>query len=107
MRAVDRGSGAGGGLAQTEAVHGGRLENRIAVQGLFEHVLGRDVGGVAEVWCAGARDGRLRAFGETRRDLARCTAVLGKSQLPIGVGVGGSKAVDCLALVKSDTELQR
>ena len=68
--AVDGGGGAGRGLAYAEAVHRGRLEDSVAAQGLLEHVLGRDVGGVGKVGRAGARDWRLRAVGEARRDLA-------------------------------------
>lgn len=69
VRAVDGGGGAWGGLAQTEAVHRG-LEDGVAAQGLLEHVLRRDVGGVGKVGRAGARDGRLRAVGQAGRDLA-------------------------------------
>lgn len=56
--AVDGRRRARGRLAQVEAVHGW-LEDGIAAQGLLEHVLGSDVGGMSEVGRAGARDGGL------------------------------------------------
>jgi hypothetical protein len=106
VRAVHRRGRAGRRLAgDAEAVHGG-LKDDIAVQRLLEHVLGRDVGGVGEVGRAGARDGRLRAVGEAGRDLARCAAVLSEPKLAVGVGVGGSEAVDSLALVSQRVRTQ-
>ena len=46
------------------------MEDGVAAEGLLEHVLRGDVGGVREVGGARARDGGLRAVGEARGDLA-------------------------------------
>ena len=75
VRAVDGRVGRRG-CTQAEAWQGGGME--VAVEGLLEQMLGRNVG-MAEVGGAGPRDGRLGAVGDGRRDLARCAAVLGQS----------------------------
>lgn len=46
------------------------MEDGVAAEGLLEHVLRGDVGGVREVGGPRARDGGLRAVGEARGDLA-------------------------------------
>lgn len=95
VRAVDRRRRARRGLAEAEAV----LEDGVAAQRLLEHVLRGDVGGMRKVGGPRARDGRLRAVREARRDLARGAAVLRESELAVGIRVGGGEAVDALNLV--------
>lgn len=62
----------------------------IAVESLLEQMLRCDIG-MAEVGGASSRDGRLGAVRDARRDLARSSSVLGKTELAICVGVGGRK----------------
>lgn len=50
---------------QAKCLHGGGVV-AITVQGLLEHVLRSDVGGVEKVGRASARDWRLRSLGKTR-----------------------------------------
>lgn len=75
MGSVD-GRVGGGGRTKAKGRKGWGVE--VAIQGLLKHMLGCNVG-VAKVGRAGARDGRLRAIGEGRGDLARYTSVLGKA----------------------------